>query len=136
MNQHTQSPLLYIIKNTFLHYLMEELLPPERRPGPLAVVGHFQLPHVHREHGGEEEGLQEVVGEEPHDGEQAKLVDKGVHEPDEEAGRQDGYLSHLNLVKFRQKLPFFQNPNTYQIHGNIPAFPTEALRHADLDIKM
>ena len=75
---------------------MEELLPPERRPGPLAVVRHFQLPHVHREHGGEEEGLQEVVREEPHDGEQAELVDEGVHEADEEAGRQDGYLSHLN----------------------------------------
>ena len=40
--------------------------------------------------------LQEVVGEEPHDGEQAELVDEGVDETDEEAGGQDGDLGHLN----------------------------------------
>ena len=31
---------------------------------------------------------------------------------------------------------FAKNPKTNQIHGDIPALPTEALRHADLDIKM
>ena len=40
--------------------------------------------------------LQEVVREEPHDGEKAELVDEGVDEPDEEAGGQDGDLGHLN----------------------------------------
>ena len=79
-------------------YLMKELLPPERRSGPLPLVRHLQLPHIHREHGGEEERLQEVVREEPHDGEQTELVDEGVDEPDEEASGQDRDLGHLEMI--------------------------------------
>lgn len=66
-------------------------------------------------YGGEEEHLEDKVGEECDNGEEAKLLD-GWDES-EEAHREDGHL--------RQ-----------QILRDVPAFPAESLGDADLDVQV
>ena len=104
----------------------------------LDEVNHLGPVDVHREDSEEEEGLEVEVSQEPHDGQEAEVLDWAVKDTKKEAECEHLELKtgFANCIHTCVLQAWTHRDLGEEVLGDAPAFPGQALGYPDLDIQM